>query len=308
MTGIGDRISTAAQLACLLEASAPKPGNVSPGAAFGDTTYEHFLASAAAIGPALGAAGTRGVGETIYRAVAATRRWTSTNTNLGIVLLLAPLARAAFVHLDVHGAIGSSDIQPTQLRRVLGDVLRGTTIHDAREAYAAIRMANPGGLGTSAEQDVTDDPTVSLTDAMRLAQDRDGIAREYASDFQATFESAVPTLASARTAGFDWNDAVVETFLTVLASFVDTHIARRAGANAAADVTRQAREVVAAGGVRSEAGRAGIARLHAALRGNGNRANPGTTADITAAAIFVVLLGCAWTSPIGPGGHDAAAR
>ena len=308
MSDIGDRISTAAQLACLLEASAPKPGNVSPGAPFGDTTYEHFLASAAAIGPALGGAGTRGVGETIHRAVAATRRWTSANTNLGIVLLFAPLARAAAVHLDLHGTPGSTDIRSSQLRRTLGDVLRGTTIHDARDAYAAIRIANPGGLGTSTEQDITDDPTVTLTDAMRLAQDRDGIAREYATDFQATFESAVPTLVSARTAGFDWNDAVVETFLTVLASFVDTHIARRAGANAAADVTRQAREVVAAGGVRSEAGRAGIARLHAALRGNGNRANPGTTADITAAAIFVVLLGGGWTSPIGPGGHDAAAR
>jgi triphosphoribosyl-dephospho-CoA synthase len=308
MSDIGDRISTAAQLACLLEASAPKPGNVSPGAAFGDTTYEHFLASAAAIGPALGAAGTRGVGETIHRAVAATRRWTSANTNLGIVLLLAPLARAAAVHLDLHGAPGTTDIRPTQLRHTLGRVLRDTTVHDAREAYAAIRIASPGGLGTSAEQDVAGEPTVTLTDAMRLAQDTDGIAREYATDFHATFESAVPTLASARTAGFDWNDAVVETFLTLLASSADTHIARRAGANAAADVTRQAREVVAAGGVRSEAGRAGIARLHATLGGNENRANPGTTADITAAAIFVVLLGGGWTSPIGPGGHDAAAR
>jgi triphosphoribosyl-dephospho-CoA synthase len=187
-------------------------------------------------------------------------------------------------------------------------VLRGTTVHDAREAYAAIRIAGPGGLGTSAEQDVAGEPTVTLTDAMRIAQDRDGIAREYATEFQATFESAVPALTSARTAGFDWNDAIMETFLTLLASSVDTHIARRAGANAAADVTRQAREVVVAGGVRSEAGRAGIARLHTALRGNENRANPGTTADITAAAIFVVLLGGGWTSPIGHGGHDAAAR
>jgi triphosphoribosyl-dephospho-CoA synthase len=89
------QVAAAAQLACLLEASAAKPGNVSPGVHFGDTTYEDFLASAAAIGPPLGAAGTNALGTTIRRAVQATRRWTSVNTNLGIVLLLAPLARAA---------------------------------------------------------------------------------------------------------------------------------------------------------------------------------------------------------------------
>ena len=308
MSEISDRISTAAQLACLLEASAPKPGNVSPAASFGDTTYEHFLASAAAIGPALGEAGTRGVGETIHRAIAATRRWTNANTNLGIVLLLAPLARAAAIHLDLNTEPSATVIQPASLRRTLGDVLRGTTVHDAGEAYAAIRAASPGGLGTSAEQDVESEPTVTLTEAMRLARDRDGIAHEYATDFQTTFESAVPTLTSARGVGLDWNDAVVETFLTVLASAVDTHIVRRAGASIATDVTHMARDVVAAGGVRSDAGRARIVQLDRALRADGNRANPGTTADITAAAIFVVLLGGGWTSPIGPGGLDAAAR
>src|SRR5207245_2900410 len=88
-------VAAAAQLACLLEASAPKPGNVSPFASFRDTTYEDFLASAAAIGPALAAAGEQPVGATIRAAVEATARWAPSNTNLGLVLLLAPLARPA---------------------------------------------------------------------------------------------------------------------------------------------------------------------------------------------------------------------
>src|SRR6188474_3222298 len=88
-------IAAAAQLACLLEASAPKPGNVSPGRHFSDVRYEHFLASAAAIGSAFTGADERRVGETILLAAQATSRWTRSNTNLGIVLLLAPLARAA---------------------------------------------------------------------------------------------------------------------------------------------------------------------------------------------------------------------
>ena len=308
MSDAADQIATAAQLACLLEASAPKPGNVSPGVAFGDTTYEHFLASAAAIGPALGVAGSRGVGETILRSVTATRRWTSANTNLGIVLLLAPLARAAAVHVELESSSGVWTIQPARLRQQLADVLRGTTVNDARQTYVAIRLASPGGLGTSTEQDVAAEPTVTLREVMRLAAERDGIAREYATDFQATFDCAVPALQSARGDGLEWKDAIVETFLAILASFPDTHIARRAGIAAADDATRRAREVVAAGGVRSEAGRTALGRMSAALQDTRNHGNPGTTADITAAAIFVVLLAGGWASPNGSGGHDAAPR
>src|SRR5690348_18366848 len=90
-------VASAAQLACLLEASAPKPGNVAPHARthFRDTRYEHFLASAAAIGPAMLLARRHSLGSTILAACTATARWTRANTNLGIILLLAPLARAA---------------------------------------------------------------------------------------------------------------------------------------------------------------------------------------------------------------------
>ena len=91
----GEDVAAPAQLACLLEVSAPKPGNVSPGRHFHDTRYEDFLASAVAIGPALAPARGRPLGATIRAAVEATARWTRSNTNLGIVLLLAPLARAA---------------------------------------------------------------------------------------------------------------------------------------------------------------------------------------------------------------------
>lgn len=305
---IAELISGAAQLACLLEASAPKPGNVSPGAAFGDTAYEHFLASAIAIGPALGDAATRSVGDTINHAVSATRRWVDTNTNLGLVLLLAPLARAAATSLAAPATPASRTIEADALRRALAGVLRSTTVHDARATYAAIRLASPGGLGTAPEQDIASEPTITLTEAMRLAADRDGIAREYSTDFQITFECAVPALQAARRDGLGWNDAVVETFLTVLATSTDTHIARRAGSAVADEVTRRARDVVAAGSVRSANGRAAIAQMHSALRDDRNLANPGTTADIIAAGIFVVLLGGGWSASHESGGHDASPR
>jgi triphosphoribosyl-dephospho-CoA synthase len=296
-------VGAAAQLACLLEVSAPKPGNVSPGVSFGDTTYTDFLASAAAIGGALGSAGARPLGQTILMAVRDTRRWTSVNTNLGIVLLLAPLARAAARCVENTAAL---PVGLPELRASLATVLAVTTVDDARAAYEAIRLAAPDGIGEAESQDVADDPTVTLTDAMRLAADRDSIAGEYVTDFRATFDVGALALRAARRAGLDWNDAVVETYLTLLAACPDSHIARRAGRARADTVTREARAVLDAGGVRSATGRAAIAQFDSALRDSRNLGNPGTTADLTAASIFVTLLTGGWHSS--HGGSDAAPR
>ena len=287
-------VGTAAQLACLLEVSAPKPGNVSPGSHFGDTRFEDFLASAAAIGPPLAGAGTCGIGTTVRFAVESTARWTRTNTNLGFVLLLSPIARAALHDRSIG------------LRNGVRRVLAATTVADASDVYAAIRRAAPGGLGRVDAQDVAQEPTMTLVEVMRLAADRDGIAREYATAFEMTFETGAPALGRARRDGLSWDDAIVETFLTLLASAPDTHVARRGGAALAAEVSQRARTVLAAGGVRSEAGRRTIDDMDLALRDARNTANPGTTADLTAAAIFVVLLDGGWTAI--RGGRDAAAR
>ncbi len=275
-------VAAAAQLACLLEASAPKPGNVSPFASFRDATYEDFLASAAAIGPALVAAGERSLGATIRAGVEATARWAPSNTNLGLVLLLAPLARA--------------QLRPGQhpLRARLAATLADTTVADARDAYLAIRSVAPTGLGEVSEQDVAGTPTVTLRDAMALARERDAIAREYASDFETTFAIGAPGLHRALSDGLAWREAVVEVYLALLAALPDTHIARKLGAEAAVTVQRRARAVVDAGGVRTTAGRDAIAALDRELRDEANTLNPGATADLTGAAIYVVLLEGGW--------------
>jgi triphosphoribosyl-dephospho-CoA synthase len=283
-------VVVAAQLACLLEASAPKPGNVSPGCRFGDMGYEDFLASAVALGDPLRHAAESSIGATVRRAVEATARWTPANTNLGIVLLLVPLVRAA----SRGEAAGDTPIAAGALRDEVRTVLAQTTVEDARDVYAAIRRAAPGGLGRAAEQDVAEEPTVSLLEAMRLAADRDDVAREYATAFETTFEVGAPALAHARGEGLPWDDAVVDTFLRLLAGRPDTHIARRAGGAAASDVSARAAQALAAGSVRSASGRAMIDALHHELRGKGGLLNPGTTADLTTAAIFVLLASGGW--------------
>ena len=292
-------VAAAAQLACLLEASAPKPGNVSPGRTFADARYEDFLASAAAIGEPLAGAGTRSVGATVRMAVEATARWTRSNTNLGIVLLLTPLSRAALLPPRIDARSPATFAEPAaspskSLRSAVRQVLEATSVNDARDVYAAIRRAAPGGLGRVEAQDVSTDPTMTLLQVMRLAAERDGVAREYATAFEVTFDVATPALDRSRRDGLSWDDAVVETFLTLLAAVPDTHVARRGGMALALAVSQRAHAALAAGGVRSVAGRRAIDDLDRGLRDTRNVANPGTTADLTAAAIFVLLLIGGW--------------
>jgi len=273
-----EAVAGAAQLACVLEASAEKPGNITPRHDFADTSYEHMLRSAIAIGPALGRAGERGVGDTVLAAVRATRRVAGSNTNLGIALLLAPLARAAL----------AGDGPP--LRGRVEAVLGGLTLDDASAAYAAIREAGAGGLDEPVEHDVRDAPTVALREAMALAAGRDSVASEYATGFAITFDIGLPALRGALAAGLGPRPATVEAFLALLAAVPDTLVARKRGAGAARGVSEGAAGVLADGGVRDAAGRAALEAFDAGLRRDGNALNPGTTADLVTAVLFVALL------------------
>ncbi len=291
MTLSADLVATAAELACLLEVSAVKPGNVAPGRHFHDTRYEDFLASAAAIGPALARAGEQPVGPTVLAATEATARWTKANTNLGIILLFAPIARSALAHGD------AGTPTPDSLRTGVAAVLDATTVADARDVYAAIRLARPGGLGRTGEHDVMraeEPPSATLREVMTLARDRDAVAREYATNFATVFDLGVPTLTRARRDGLHWESATVETFLTLLAAAPDTLIQRKLGPAVAGAISRHAMRIISQGGARTEAGRAALVAFDAELRDETNGRNPGVTADLTAATIFVALLTGGW--------------
>jgi triphosphoribosyl-dephospho-CoA synthase len=260
----------------VLEVSAEKPGNITPRHDFHDTTYEDMVRSAIAVGPELARAGERGVGDTILAVVQASRRAAPANTNLGIALLLAPLARAA--------------LSSGPLRERLASTLGELDVADARAAYAAIRLAGAGGLRERVEHDVRSEPTVDLREAMASAAARDQIASEYVSDFALTFETGLPALTAALGDGLGEREATVELHLRLLGATPDTLIARKRGAEAAARVSAGARDVLSAGGVRTAAGRRALRSFDAALREPGNALNPGTTADVVTATLFVALL------------------
>jgi triphosphoribosyl-dephospho-CoA synthase len=267
-------VGLAAQLACLIEVSAPKPGNVSPYAEFSDARFEDFVASALAVGPIIARADALPVGTCVLEAVRATHRLVRTNTNLGTVLLLCPLARA-------YGT--------EALRAALHGVLEDLTVDDARQVYEAIRLAQPGGLGRASTHDVFDAVTVTLREAMASARDRDTVAREYVTDFALTFDVGLPALTH-------WcgrlpvRQAVVQTYLTLLSTVPDTLIARKADLQTAAAVSRVAGRALDAGGIETAEGQRRLRRMDAWLRRHGNLLNPGTTADLVAASIFAAIL------------------
>ena len=272
------RIAAAATLACALEACAEKVGNVTPTRAFPDARFDDFALSAQALGAAVAEAAPGRVGRTVYRAVTATLRVAPSNTNLGMALLFAPLAAAA----RARGGRG--------LRIRLSRVLRDLSVDDARWAYRAIRVARPGGLGRADRAEVARPPAVTLRQAMRLAAGRDTVAAEYVRGFAVTFDLALAGLRRALRRGLGLLDAIAQAHLELMARIPDTLIARKAGAAAAAAVAGRARTVIRAGGLRTRKGAAAARRLDADLRRAGNRLNPGTSADLIAAALFVWLL------------------
>ncbi len=263
-----------AQLACIWEATARKPGNVHRFADFDDVTYLDFLASAAAIAQVLEAARGRRVGATVLEGVRATRRVTATNTNLGILLLLAPLA-----------AVQEQEPLRSGVARILADL----DVQDARDAYQAIRLALPGGLGRVDEQDVSGEPTQTLRQVMELAAGRDLVARQYANGFREVLDEGVPALRASLQAGAALEDAIIGCHLRLLADHPDSLIARKCGPATAEESARRARQVLDKGWPAREESRAALAELDAWLRADGHRRNPGTTADLVTACLFVAL-------------------
>lgn len=254
--------------ACRAELAALKPGNVHKfrdGHGMSVATFER----AAEVSAVRLVAGTT-VGERIEGATRASLGAVGLNANLGIVLLCAPLAHAA---LNARGQT---------LKASLDHVLKRLTVADAEAAYRAIAAANPGGLGRTDEHDVAEPPRITLREAMAAAAGRDRIARQYLSGFEDVFAAARAYREKA-----PGREAVEDLYLGLLALFPDSHVARKFGAEAAESLRREAAAFSEGLDFRADRERALDAfDLHLKARG----LNPGTTADLTVAAIFTAAL------------------
>jgi triphosphoribosyl-dephospho-CoA synthase len=271
-----DQIAAAYVAACVAELAAPKPGNVHVFAGGHDMEAAHFLAAARASANPLTEL-EQPVGMRIFNAVQASMKVAGTNTNLGIILLCAPLAAAAEDGPNLRG----------KLRRVLEMLDQ----RDASFAFRAIVLAGPGGMGTEAVNDIRSEPRCTLRQAMAQAAHRDRIARAYVTVFEDVWSLGLPALAAAEAEHLaDWWPAVA-VYLEYLAAFPDTHIVRKWGRAEAEWVKVEAGLLLSRhrqSGSDPEAVQRELLALDRRIKARG--LNPGTSADLTVATIFVAGL------------------
>lgn len=259
--------------ACELDVAVRKPGNVSVESPGHGMHAAQFVASAQAAAGALFEPGAL-VGARIEGAVGATLAAAGCNTNLGIVLLCAPIAMAAQALPAAPGAAA--------LRAALEEVLAALDIDDARRAYQAIALARPAGLGRAPREDVHGAPSVGLAAAMALAADRDSIARQYRDGYAELFERALPACGLPPHGAA----AVQRVYLGFLARVPDSHVVRKHGSELAHHVMHEAK----AWSERAESGAAldadpAFAAWDESLKAR--RVNPGTSADLTVATLML---------------------
>ncbi len=297
-----EEIASCAQLACLLEAAAPKPGNVNRFRDFEDTTLEHFLASAVAIRAACEEAAKRGhkagagelkpsaigIGTLIKQAVLENERWhRGKNTNLGIAMLLIPLSAAAGVTI-----FQSCKIKNSALRENLDFIIRSATYRDAIAFYETLALLKPRWLGSAEKLDASKKESIreiksrkiSFYNIMKLSA-RDSVAQELVNKMKISFDIGYPALMREYFDSGNVEKAIVRSFIEILAVVPDSLIARKLGAEAAGKVTIQARKLLRNGIKERE-----LKSFDAKLRRNGNRLNPGSTADLTTSSLMLALL------------------
>ena len=302
-------ISKCLELAILFEVSADKPGNVNLVVGFEGTRYEHFLASAVAAGSCFEWAVEQGVavssgkisvsnvglGRIIKDCVTDINSWQrGGNTLLGTVILLSPIAVSAGMTPTKEEYI----FEVPKLRENLKRVVESTTPEDAVNVYEAIKIANPSGLGKAPELDINDPNSVnrivkenvSLFQVFKIASEYDRVCSEWVNNYPITFNVAYPYLMEQIKDDKDLNVAIIHTFLKVLAEYPDTFIARKVGIEKAREASFMAEEVLKRGGLETSEGKSRLSELDKELRKSSNLLNPGTTADIIAAALALCAL------------------
>ncbi len=303
-----NKIQCCAQLAAALEVSGwPKPGNVHRTADFSDTRFEHYLAGAVAIGPAIAKAASQGVklqkgeiyasdvgiGKWILSAILDVKQWNEPNTNLGMLILMIPLATAAGTLIE------KTEFEIDLLRTQFNHIVRATTSQDALDLYKAISVVSPGGMGKVDDApDVTDENTwtqlkereITLFETMEISQEWDTVSKEFVTALEISLGKGYPYFKQTYKSTNDLNTATVNTFLFLLSSKPDTLIQRKLGSEAAMRVSYKAKKILEMGGLLTKKGTEALNYFDKSLRDSKNRYNPGTTADLIAVILMTSLL------------------
>ena len=267
------------QSACALDVCALKPGNVGLHGGGHDMYARDFMRSSAACGKVL-CQKDLSLGERILGAIEATHAAVPHNTNLGIVLLCAPVIQAVL-----------NDIPGDNLQQRIAYVLAHTDIEDARDTFAAIRLAKPGGMGKVSRADISEIPKVNLATAMGFAKDKDMIALQYVTDYALIFHKIIPLFLELHSYyGYNcW--AITGTYLMVLGSYPDSLIARKYGIAVSEKISKRINSLLKELNVQCR-GFQQFEQILLDLDRNlkQENINPGTTADLVVASVFITSL------------------
>lgn len=274
------QVSTAADAirwACVLEATAPKVGNVSPGRNFPDLSHLDFIRAADIAAEALEEKNC--FAKAILDATVKTSEACRSNVNLGILLLLGPLYRADELLSERGVTLPDQDDWSSAVK----DALKDLDAVGELAIFEAISVAAAGGLGRAEKWDVNEShQKVDLIEAMRLAANKDRIARQYVEDFSDLLVNVVPVLRQSILECRDWLRGIGHAQIRLMSRESDSLIARKNGKDVA-EAVRDRVHGVDLGNIQD------WVSLDRELRKQGNQLNPGTTADLIAAGLFVLL-------------------
>jgi len=290
MTNKIRKIADLAQFAAVLEVSSRKPGNVDPEHNFHDTTYEDFLAGSITLGEGIEISAERGfeagkkeiklseigIGNSILKCISDVKgSHSGGNTHLGMVMLFVPISAGAGL------CVGRNEELGTGLRNCIIEVIENSTLQDSSRLYDAIKLSGVGGLGKLVRKGVP------FHELMKQSLKRDTISEELSSGMPIIFEKGVPAIDKYKKTQ-SLRKAITQTYLELLAEFPDTFIARKLSMSEAEEVSEKAKAVVKKGGILSKEGILEMEEFDRFLRKS--KKNPGTTADLVAASLFVWLL------------------
>jgi len=278
-------IMKSSQIACVLEVSSFKPGNVHRYRDFSDIKYHHFLTSGIAFGDVIykAAQDSKNIGKYIKMAVIQSRRWSPSNANLGIIMLHVPIAMGA-------GNIDNFD--SSKLRKEMIRLSKNTTVEDSLNVYDAISIAMPNLNPPKRGPDVKEEDAkkrlieenLTLYHVFKISSEWDNISKEWTEGFKISFEG-YELLKNYYLEERDINWAITKTYIHLLSKYPDTLIARKNNLEISKEVSKIAMEIRNNGYKKED-----IEKFDSYLSKDGNRLNPGTTADIVAASLMIFLL------------------
>ena len=261
--------------ACQKEVSSPKPGNVNCYSDAHQMSLQDFLKSAQAIAPILSQKNLS-IGSMILKSVIATQKVVNCNTNLGIILLFAPLCKA------IHHCHTREQL-PESLSLLLNDL----TIDDAKKTYEGIRLARAGGLGNSDLHDINNEPTVTLRQAMAYAKDKDSIAAQYLNNYRDIFDLGLTNLTLSINCGESIEWASAFAYLNLLSAMPDSLVIRKQGLPCAKSLVNKAKEILRKTNKNNKLSKLECDIILWDKELKQKAINPGTTADMTAATLLV---------------------